>query len=149
VTTVETERGGQIVKVSLWGTAVFAVAAVAGVLAPDTLGVVTAVVAGAMFVVGCATFLSAYRRAVSRSRTEAIGVSELYFLTGETAPREVRTRLLSALGLQVVIALAAAAARPYTVLAFAALAPVFAIGLAGLWAARYGRFPPRDAAGPR
>jgi len=49
----------------------------------------------------------------------------------------------------VVAAFATAAARPNSSLAFGILAPLWGQGLAGLWGARHGAFPPRPAAGPR
>ena len=42
-----------------------------------------------------------------------------------------------------IIAVVAAATRPFTSVAFAVLAPLWGLGLAGLWAARYGTFPAR------
>jgi hypothetical protein len=35
----------------------------------------------------------------------------------------------------------AAAARPFTALAFSVLVPMLGVGLLALWAARHGRFP--------
>jgi hypothetical protein len=45
---------------------------------------------------------------------------------------------------QVVAVVAAASIRPYTEVAFGILAPMFGLGLMGLWAGRYGTFPPRN-----
>jgi hypothetical protein len=55
---------------------------------------------------------------------------------------------MSLLAAQVVVAVATAAARPFTTLAFGVLVPVFGVGLNGLWAARHGRFPPRPVPEP-
>lgn len=134
--------GAGIVTSSFVGTGAFALVAGAGVLAPG-LEVVTAVVSGVLFAVGCAVFLCAYALAVSRSRTEAIGIGGLYFLTGDSAPASVRRRLMVALVAQVVLALVAASLRPYTPMAFGILVPVFGLGLTGLWGARHGRFAAR------
>ena len=38
---------------------------------------------------------------------------------------------------------AAASIRPYTEVAFGILAPMFGLGLMGVWGGRYGEFPPR------
>jgi hypothetical protein len=43
----------------------------------------------------------------------------------------------------VVIAFTAAGIRPYSSLAFSILAPMWGLGLSGLWGARYGTFGPR------
>jgi hypothetical protein len=49
-----------------------------------------------------------------------------------------------------VVGITAAAAtfnvKPFTPLAFGALVPMFGLGLAGLWAAKYGSFGARDRA---
>jgi hypothetical protein len=50
---------------------------------------------------------------------------------------------------EVIVAFGTAAARPYTIAATAILAPVYGLGLCGLWAARYGTFPPRRPAPKR
>lgn len=136
---VRPAAGRGIVTASYAGTAALAVSAVPGVADPDPLAVVTAVVAVGLFAAGCGLFLWAYAIAVNRSRTDAIGIGGLFFLAG-SAPRPVRLRLLGSFAAQVVVAFVAASARPYTNLAFAVLAPVYGLGLSGLWAARYGRF---------
>jgi hypothetical protein len=132
---------GAIGRASWWGTATFAVTAVGADLysALESLAFAVAVI---LFVAGCAAFIAAYLRAVSRSRVDLIAVSSLFFLTG-SAPGPVRRSLLGALAVQIVVALATAIARPYTSLAAGTLVPVYGLGLCGLWAARYGMFKPR------
>jgi hypothetical protein len=95
-----------------------------------------------LFLVGCGAFLGAFVRAVQRSRNEEIAIGGVYFLSG-SAPRVVRSRLLLSFAAEVVAAVVAAGVRPYTAVAFGVLAPVYGLGLAGLWGARYGEFPPR------
>jgi hypothetical protein len=56
---------------------------------------------------------------------------------------------LGSLAVEVVVAFGTAAARPYTIAASAILAPVYGLALCGLWAARYGTFPPRRPPEPR
>jgi len=72
----------------------------------------------------------------------AIGSDEAFFLTGGTAPRPVRVRLLGAFAVQVVVALVTSSIRVYTEVAFGILVPMLGLGLAGLWGARHGRFRP-------
>jgi hypothetical protein len=72
-----------------------------------------------------------------------MGIGGLFFLAG-SAPRRVQWHLLGSLGVQVVVAVAGAAAHPFTPLAFGTLAPVLALGFCGLWGVRYGRFPDRS-----
>jgi len=138
--------GGAILRAAWWGTGLFVVTSAAAVVAPDApLEVPAFVVAIVLFVAGCLAFVAAYSRAVARSRTDLIGVTDLFFLTGTTAPPPVRRTLLGALAVQVVVALAAAIARPYTSLAAGTLVPVYGLGLCGVWASRHGTFPPRPA----
>ena len=139
------DGGGSIVRAAWWGTALFAVSAVAGVLAGGVVRSAAAVVAGILFLAGCATFFAAYARAVARSRQELVAVSNLFFLTGDTAPPAVKRNLLGALGVQVAVALATAIARPYTSLAFGTLVPMYGVALCGLWASRHGKFEPKGA----
>lgn len=138
----EVAPGEEIVRASFAGTALLALAAAAGVVDPDPLGLVTATVAVVLFALGCGLFLWAYGIAVNRSRTDAIGIGGLFFLAG-SAPRRVRLRLLGSFVAQAVIAVGAASARPYTNLAFAVLAPVYGLALSGLWASKHGAFAPR------
>lgn len=134
--------GAGIVRASWAGTALFGVSAgvAVAVAAADVLALLVAV---ALFVAGTIVFFMAYGRAVSRSRTERIGVLALFFLEGGVAPKEVRRLLLGSLAVEVAVAVATAAARPNTSLAFGILVPVYGLALAGLWGARHGAFPPR------
>jgi hypothetical protein len=136
-------NGGRIITLSRIGTAIFVIAAVAATIFVDELGLVAAVVSLVLFAAGCVCFLWAYGVAIARSRTDAIGIGGLYFLQG-TAPRDVQIALLIPLAVEVVVALAAAAIRPFTPLAFGVLVPMYGLGLAGLWGAKYGTFGPRD-----
>ena len=136
-------EGRRIVWASLVGTAVFIVATVIGTVAIDAV-VVTVITSLVLFALGMAVFLVAYAKAVSRSRYEAIGMGGLFFLAG-AAPRRVQVLLLGSLGVEIVVGLVAASVRIYTPVAFALLVPMYGLGLAGLWGATYGSFPPRDA----
>jgi Kef-type K+ transport system membrane component KefB len=132
-----------IVRASWIGTLVFALTAVAAVLTRAAT-IPAAAVALGLFAAGIGIFFWAYAIAVNRSRTDAIGIGGLFFLAGaETAPRPVKRALLAALGAQTVVALATAAARPFTTLAFGVLVPLYGLALTGLWGARHGRFGPR------
>jgi hypothetical protein len=67
----------------------------------------------------------------------------LFFLAG-SAPRRAQLLLLGSFAVQVATSLIAATVRIYTPVAFGLLVPMFGIGLAGLWGATYGEFPPRE-----
>src|SRR4051794_23542671 len=134
--------GRAIIRASWIGTAVFTVTATAATISPDTFSTVNLVVSLVMFFAGCVLFLMAYGRAVSRSRTDAIGIGGLFFLA-DSAPRRVQVHLLTSLGVEAVVAIASASIRPFTNLAFGVLAPMYGLGLCGLWGSRYGAFEPR------
>lgn len=132
-----------IIRASWVGTAVFTLVSGAAVAAPDTLVVGAVAVDVVLFVLGCGAFVASLVAAAGRSRTDELDLLGLWWLTG-TAPGGVRRALLGAFGVQVVVALVTASARPFTGLAFGVLVPVFGLGLVGLWAARRGTFPPRS-----
>jgi|EndMetStandDraft_3_1072993.scaffolds.fasta_scaffold311329_2 hypothetical protein len=139
-------QGRRIMRLAWWGTGVFVATAVAGALSEGVLRSVAAVVAFVLFAVGIVLFFAAYARAVSRSRFDAVNVGGVYLLLG-TAPGAVQLRLLGALALQLVVAVATAAAtasvRPFTPLAFGLLVPMFGLACCGLWGAYHGAFPAR------
>jgi hypothetical protein len=132
-------------RASWWGTALFTATSAGAAAAPETaLQGVAFVVAVGLFLAGCGIFAAAYNQAVRRSRQSVIGVTQLFFLTGDSAPADVRRSLLGAFGLQVAVALGAAIARPYSSLAAGTLTPLYGLALCGLWAARHGAFPRRE-----
>ena len=135
-------QGEGIVNGSWLGTGVYTALALFGTVFPDTFAVPTAIVSGVLFVTGCVVFLWAYARAVSRSRTDLIGIGGLYFLSG-SAPKVVRFRLRLSLAVEVVAAIVSSSIRPFTPMAFGFLVPIFGLGMCGLWGARYGAFEPR------
>jgi hypothetical protein len=139
--------GARLLRTSDVVTVAFSVVAIASALALDRLKILIVVVSLVLFAVGCVTFLWAFAIAVNRSRTDAIGIGGLFFLQ-DSAPRPVQVRLLGALAVQVVVAVATAAVHPFTSQAFAVLAPMFGLGMAGLWGARYGHFEPRTTDPP-
>jgi hypothetical protein len=143
------EPGRGIVVVNLAGTVAFALTATVAAIALGPARYAGVAVSLALFSVGCVVFLWAYAIAVQRSREVEIGIGGLYFLAGDTAPRAVRRWMNAMLGVQVVVSLATASARPFTTLAFGVLAPLFGLGLNGLWGARHGTFGPRIVDHPR
>ncbi len=138
--------GATLIRFSWVGTAVFVAFAVAGLVWGETIAVLVAVVDLTLFAAGTVAFLWAYAVAVGRSRTDLMGIGGLFFLA-DSAPRRVQMAFMIPLALQVVVAIATASARLYTALAFGALVPMYGLGLAGLWGAKYGEFPPRVAEG--
>ena len=127
-----------IERASWIGTVAFVVATALAV-AIDAMRPVAATVAAVLFVIGTAAFLVALVRAAQRSRQDELSVGGIFFLQG-SAPPAVRRRLLGAWAVQIVTAFAGAGLRPFTALAFGVLAPVYGIGLAGLWGATHGQY---------
>jgi hypothetical protein len=133
--------GRGIIRASLAGTVVFTLLAVGAVLV-DGLMPPFVVVSLVLFFGGSVVFVLAFLAAVDRSRTEAIGIGGLFFGAG-SMPGRVQAALMGSLAVEVVVGVAAAVIRLYTAVAFGTLAPMWALGLAGLWAARHGTFPSR------
>jgi hypothetical protein len=148
----ETPPGSGVVRLDLAGTAVFLVALAIAVparahrFAQYLIGGVSM----ALFAIGVTTTLWAYTRALDRSRIEEVGVANLYLLTGDTAPPNVKRTMSVALVVQVIAAIGGAwigvvglDKGQLNALAFGVLVPMFGIGMNGLWAARHGSYGPR------
>ena len=135
---------GSSIAAAIGGALIFALASALGMASPTRFGPAAAAVAVAMFGLGCVAFAVAYVSAVRRSRIDVVGIAGVFFLAGGVAPTGIRWRLLGALVAEVVVAVTAASVRPNSVLAFGVLAPVYGLGLCGLWAARSGTFPQRN-----
>lgn len=127
-----------IVRAAWIGTIAFAIVTAAAV-AVDPLRPVAAAVGVILFVAGVAVFLVALVRAARRSREDELSLGGVFLLQG-SAPPTVRRHLLGSWVVQIVIAFVGAGLRPYTALAFGILAPVYGIGLAGLWGATHGEY---------
>jgi hypothetical protein len=130
--------GSRIVVLSWASIALYAV-----VTGLDTLGVtafedVAPAVCVGLFLVSLGVWTYAFGLAVVRTgRGDDIAVASLFFLSG-SAPSDVRKHLLGATVASIVIAALTAAHDPYSV-----LVPMLPLGMAGLWGARHGTFPPR------
>jgi len=138
--------GQRLISLSWLGTALFVASAAAATISLDYFGWPAVIISLGLFGIGIVTMLWAFAIAVERSRVDAIGVGGLFFGAG-SAPKPVRWHLLGALTLQIITGFATASVRPFTAVAFGTLVPIFAIGMTGLWVARYGKFEPTDAPG--
>lgn len=134
-----------IVQASWIGTSALVATAALGV-AVEGARPVAAGVALALFAAGTVVFLIALVRMAQRSREDELSIGGVFLLQG-SAPSSVRRHLLGAWTVQIGAAFAAAGIRPFTALAFGVLAPVYGIGLAGLWGATHGEFGSRQAPG--
>ena len=134
--------GKTILDTASWGTTFFFILTTASVLFEGFIRTTSLVFNLILFTAGCGAFITAFLRAVNRSRTELIGVGGLYFLSG-CAPQKVRFQMMGLHILQIVGSLTAASFKPFTVVASAVLVPVFGLGLSGLWASMHGQFETR------
>jgi hypothetical protein len=135
--------GDGLVNLVFAGTGAVIGTSIAAAILPDTFGVVHAVVSGILFVIGTGALLWAYALGVSRSRAVVVTLPGLFFLGAGAAPPDVRRRFRIALAAEIVAVVAAAAIRPYSVVAFGILAPMFGLGLMAVWGGRHGVFPLR------
>jgi hypothetical protein len=134
-------EGRGILVADAVGTAALALATiVSAVTDADAVVVANLVVAAILFLGGCVGFGIGFLRAVGRSRTEAIDLAGLFYLTG-SAPPEARRAFLGLWFAQIAIA---AAAIPLTDPPFAVMAPVWGIGLITWWASGHATFSPRQ-----
>lgn len=149
---IPVQDGAVIVRINTVSTAVFVVAMAVGVPLRhhSAAQVMVAVVSLVLFGMGVATGLWAYTSALERSRTDEVGVANLFLLTGPTAPKPVKRTMSVLLALQVVVALVGASigaaglsGNQINALAFGVLVPMLGIGMNGVWAARYGAYAPR------
>lgn len=139
----DVQPGAGIVNLAFLGTGAVVATSIVGALLPDSFGIVHGGLSVVLFVVGTGALLWAYALGVSRSRTDLITVPGLFFLAGDVAPRPTRRQLRTAVIVETVAVVAAASIRPYTEVAFGILAPMFGLGLMGMWGGRYGEFAPR------
>ena len=151
-------NGQRIVRYNEVGTAIFAVAmAIAVPLRNHRSGQVLIIaVSMALFAAGVVTALWSFAAALERSRTDDVGVTNLYLLSGTIAPTRVRNTMWGCLGAQIVVAIAGATIGVVgldegrlNALAFGILVPMFGIGADGLWASRHGAYEPRRVAAER
>ncbi len=136
---------GRWILVASWvSTVLLTVVTVLAALDPDDAIGAFFAVAVAWFFLGSALFALVVVLAAGRSRESSMGIGGLFLLAG-SAPRSVQRNLIGSLLVQLVVAIAGAAVRPFTPLAFGTLAPILPLALCGLWGVLHGRFPPRGS----
>lgn len=137
-------QGRPILLVGWIANALFAVTAIPVALGVDDIIGVAIGVALLLFLVAIGAFVYAFGVGLSRSaRGDNVAVSNLFFLQG-SAPKPVKRDYLILFLVCLAITVGTAAWEPFGV-----LVPMLPLGLAGVWAARYGVFPPRPPALPR
>jgi hypothetical protein len=151
----DTRSGDVIVLADVIGTAAFVVTALTAAVVFSTASQwVAAITAMSLFAIGVFAFIWSYFNAVQRSRSEQIGVMQIYLLVGPPTPARVRRVMSALLAVQIAVGIGTALARseaadgsPGTSLAVGVLVPMFGIGMNGLWCAFHGVFPDRPSDG--
>jgi hypothetical protein len=138
-------RQGRGIIVSGWiANVVFAVTAIPVAVGVDDLLGLAIGVALLLFLVSVGVFVYAFALALARSsRGDNVAVANLFFLQG-SAPKPIKRQFFWMFLVSLAIAVGTAAWDPFGV-----LVPMLPLGLAGMWAARYGVFPPRPVAPAR
>jgi hypothetical protein len=138
-------RQGRGIVVTGWiANLLFAATAIPVALGVDDLLGVAIAVSLLLFLVSVGVFVYAFALGLARStRGDNVAVANLFFLQG-SAPKPVKRNFLVMFLVCLAITVGTAAGDPFGV-----LVPMLPVGLAGMWAARYGVFPPRPVAQPR
>jgi hypothetical protein len=137
-------EGRAIVRFGWAANVVFAATAVPVAAGVEALLGVAIGVALLLFLVAIGAFTYAFAVGLARStRGDDVAVANLFFLQG-SASRAVRRQFLWLFVVCFVITMATVWWEPFGV-----LVPMLPLGLAGVWAARYGVFPPRPVVGGR
>lgn len=145
------ERAGTtVVTVAVVGTAVIVAAGVLGALSEDLAQSVVVPVSAGAAAVGIVAFVWSYLRAVGRSRVDEISVSQLYVVVGTVAPPAVKRRLQWSLWLQIAVAIVVMVVgfsrtdpEEFNWAACIIVAPLFGMGMNGVWVAAHGTFGAR------
>jgi energy-converting hydrogenase Eha subunit A len=148
-----TAAGHGIVRVDIAGTAVVVAAGVLGLLSNDLAKTLLVPVSSVTGVVGLVAFVWSYLRAVGRSRQDEISVSQLYVVAGNVAPGPVKRALRWSLWVQVIVAIVVmfvgfqrTEPQEFNWAATIIVAPLFGMGLNGVWVSIHGAFGPRIVA---
>jgi hypothetical protein len=144
--------GAGLLRADVAGTAVFFLVLAVGLPLRDDrwAQIVVGVVSMVLFVVGAVCCLWGYVNALERSRSDEIGVANLFLATGSASPAPVKRLLIGLLIAQSTLALTGAiigaiglSGNEVNALAFGILVPMYGLGINALWIVRHGSFGPR------
>jgi hypothetical protein len=135
---------GQRIITAAWiGNALFATTAIPAALGVEAFDPAAIGTALGLFAISLVLWCWAFAIALARTtRGDDVVVGSMFLLQGPV-PTRVRLHLFGALGVCLAVTAATAAAEPFGV-----LVPMLPLGLAGLWGARHGTYPPRRAPRP-
>lgn len=155
---VQTVPGAPIVGAALVGAGVITAAGVLGAVSEALAQPLVVPVSAAAALIGVVGFVWSYLRAVSRSRVDEISVTQLYMVAGTVAPPSVKRRLQWSLWLQTLVAIVVMSVgfartdpEEFNWAACIIVAPLYGMGINGVWVATHGSFGARIqiAAAPR
>ncbi len=130
--------GARIIVAAWAGNVLFSATVIPAALGVEAMNGVSIGMSLGLFAVSLLVWIWAFAIALARTtRGDEVVVASLFLMAGPV-PRGVRLHLFGALGVCLAVTAATAAAEPFGV-----LVPMLPLGLAGLWGARYGTFPPR------
>jgi len=134
---------GQRIIIASWlGDVLFAVTAFPAAFGVEAMSGPAIAVSLGLFAISLAVWGWAFAIALARTtRGDDVGVGSMFLVQGP-APRRARLHLFGSLAVSLLITAATVTGEPFGV-----LVPMLPLGLAGLWGARYGTFPPRRVPG--
>lgn len=135
--------GRPLITLSLRSVVAHNVLAVINVVTDGFIDIPFAIVSALMFFAGTAIAALGLWNGIQRSRDEEVTLGGLTAVDTRSVPKAARRSLWFAIVLHTVLTIVFAALRPFTAQAFGLLAPMFALGLAMLWASRHANFSPR------
>ena len=113
-------------------------------LLAERLDLVFAIVSAILFFVGAGLLALGLWNGIQRSRIEAVTLVGLAAVSKSHVTSRARNMLWAMIVIQIAVTVAFAWLRPFTQQAFGILAPTFGLGLAVLWASRFGAFHPKE-----
>jgi hypothetical protein len=138
VAALDSLPGPRIIAAAWVGNGLFAASAIPAALGVEAFDAAAIGVALGLFAISLVVWCWAFAVAIARTtRGDDVVVGSMFLLQGPV-PVRVRRHLFGALGVCLVVTAATAAANPFGV-----LVPMLPVGLAGLWGARHGTYPPR------
>ncbi len=140
-----TAVGPTIERANFVATGLFAVTAALALLDNSFVRGVAVSIALILFAAGIVTFMWAYGVLAERSRTEALTLPGVFFLS-QSVPKPKQRLFIIVELVQLAVAFGTAGLRPFTSVAFGILAPMVGIGLTALYGAKFGNFPQRPPA---
>lgn len=135
---IQKHEGNWIWQASVWGVLLFTLGSVLSTIWLESLKIPYMAVSFLLFALGFMAFVYALYLAAERSRSETLHISGIFWLT--TSPKALAWKFRILLIFMCGVAIAINLIKLYTFLAFGILAPIFVLGLMGIWGAKWGKY---------